>query len=79
MNANNLLKSANESYEGGLFAFRNEVDQNKVGKKHSKFYGKHYLYRTFKKKMALQLSYQINNNSGNSNFITYDFQIVAAI
>jgi hypothetical protein len=28
--------------------------------------------------MALQLSYQINNNSGNSNFITYDFQIVAA-
>jgi hypothetical protein len=23
--------------------------------------------------MALQLSYQINNNSGNSNFITYDF------
>jgi hypothetical protein len=33
------------------FAFRNEVDQNKVGeKKHSKFYGKHYLYRTFGKK-----------------------------
>jgi hypothetical protein len=28
--------------------------------------------------MALQLSYQINNNSGNSNFITMISQIVAA-
>jgi hypothetical protein len=40
-------------------------------KKHSKFYGKHYTEPLVKN--GLQLSYQINNNSGNSNFITYDF------
>ena len=73
-NANNFLKSANESYEGGLFAFRNEVDQNKVGEKNTQNFTINTTYtEPLGKKMALQLSYQINNNSGNSNFITYDF------
>ena len=68
------MKSANESYEGGLFAFRNEVDQNKVGEKNTQNFTVNTAYtEPLGKKMALQLSYQINNNSGNSNFITYDF------
>jgi hypothetical protein len=55
-----------------VFAFRNEVDQNKVGEKHSKFYGNTAYTEPLKN--VLQLSYQINNNSGNSNFITYDLR-----
>jgi hypothetical protein len=61
-----------------VFAFRNEVDQ-KVGEKNTQNFTVNTAYtEPLGKKMALQLSYQINNNSGNSNFITYDFQIVAA-
>lgn len=73
-NSNNFLKSANESYEDGLLANSNEVDQNKVGEKNTQNITVNTTYtEPLGKKMALQLSYQINNNSGDSNFITYDF------
>lgn len=73
-NSNNFLKSSNESYEGGALAFSNEVDQNKVGEKNTQNVSVNTTYtEPLGKKMALQLSYQITNNSGNSNFITYDF------
>ncbi|MBB1192438.1 hypothetical protein DNC80_01990 [Flavobacterium sp. SOK18b] len=73
-NANNFLKSANESFEGGVFAFSNEVDQNKIGEKNTQNLTVNTTYtEPLGKKFALQLSYQIANNSGDSNFITYDF------
>ncbi|WP_167400560.1 outer membrane beta-barrel family protein [Flavobacterium psychrolimnae] len=73
-NANNFLKSANESYEGGVFAFGNEVDQNKIGDKSNQNLALNVAYtEPIGKKLALQLSYQITHNTGNSNFVTYDF------
>lgn len=73
-NANNFLKSANESYEGGIFAFGNEVDQNKIGDKSNQNLALNVAYtEPIGKKLALQLSYQITHNTGNSNFVTYDF------
>ncbi|WP_338646758.1 outer membrane beta-barrel protein [Flavobacterium sp. KS-LB2] len=73
-NANNFLKSANESYEGGVFAFSNEVDQNKLGDKSTQNLGLNVAYtEPIGKKFALQMSYQITHNTGSSNFITYDF------
>lgn len=73
-NADNFLKSANESYEGGVFAFSNEVDQNKIGDKTNQNLALNVAYtEPIGKKFALQLSYQITHNTGNSNFVTYDF------
>lgn len=73
-NANNFLKSDNESYEGGVFAFGNEVDQNKIGDKSNQNLALNVAYtEPIGKKLALQLSYQITHNTGNSNFVTYDF------
>jgi hypothetical protein len=73
-NANNFLKSDNESYEGGVFAFGNEVDQNKIGDKSNQNLALNVAYtEPIGKKLALQLSYQITYNTGNSNFVTYDF------
>ncbi|MBG6063382.1 hypothetical protein IWX83_003192 [Flavobacterium sp. CG_9.1] len=73
-NANNFLKSANESYEGGDFAFSNAVDQNKIGDKSNQNLALNVAYtEPIGKKFALQLSYQITHNTGNSNFVTYDF------
>jgi hypothetical protein len=73
-NADNFLKSANESYEGGVFAFGNEVDQNKIGDKTNQNLALNVAYtEPIGKKFALQLSYQITHNAGSSNFVTYDF------
>ncbi|RKS94843.1 outer membrane receptor protein involved in Fe transport [Flavobacterium limicola] len=73
-NANNFLKSANESYEGGDFAFSNEVDQNKIGDKTNQNLTLNVTYtEPIGKKFAVQLSHQITHNTGNSNFVTYDF------
>ena len=73
-NANNFLKSSNESYENGVFAFSDEVDQNKIGERNTQNLAVTAAYtEPLGKKLALQLSYQITKNSGDSNFITYDF------
>jgi hypothetical protein len=56
------LKSANESYEGGLLPLE-EVDQNKVGEKNTQNFTVNTAYtEPLGKNETLQLSYQINNN-----------------
>ena len=73
-NANNFLKSTNESYDGGVFAFKNDVDQNKIGEKNTQNGAITVAYtEPIGKKFALQLSHQVMFNSGNSSFLTYDF------
>ena len=73
-NANNFLKSTNESYDGGVFAFKNDVDQNKIGEKNTQNGAITVAYtEPIGKKFALQLSHQVMFNSGNSSFLTNDF------
>ncbi|MFV8464308.1 outer membrane beta-barrel protein [Flavobacterium sp. LB1P62] len=73
-NANNFLKSSNESYDGGVFSSRDEVDQNKIGEKRNQNLTVNVAYtEPIGKKFALQFAHQITYNSGESNYLTYDY------
>lgn len=75
--ANNFLKSSNESYEGGVFSSRDDVDQNKIGEKTNQNLAVNVNYtEPIGKKFALQFAYQITHNTGESNYLTYDYSDV---
>ncbi len=76
-NANNFLKSSNESYDGGVFSSRDDVDQNKIGEKTNQNIAVNVAYtEPIGKKFALQFAHQITYNSGESNYLTYDYSDV---
>lgn len=73
-NSNNFLKSYNESYNEGVFSFRDDIDQNKVGEKTNQNLAVNITYtEPLNKNFALQFGYQINHNTGKSNYLTYDY------
>lgn len=73
-NANNFLKSFNESYDEGVFSSRNDVDQNKIGEKTNQNLAINVTYtEPISKRFALQFGYQITHNTGESNYLTYDY------
>jgi len=73
-NSNNFLKSYNESYNEGVFSFRDDIDQNKVGEKTNQNLAVNITYtEPLNKSFALQFGYQINHNTGKSNYLTYDY------
>jgi hypothetical protein len=76
-NANNFLKSSNESYDGGVFSSKDDVDQNKIGEKTNQNLALNVAYtEPIGKKFALQFGHQITYNSGESNYLTYDYSDV---
>lgn len=76
-NANNFLKSSNESYDGGVFSSKDDVDQNKIGEKTNQNLALNVAYtEPIGKKFALQFAHQITYNSGESNYLTYDYSDV---
>lgn len=73
-NSNNFLKSFNESYDEGVFSSRNDVDQNKIGEKTNQNLAVNVTYtEPISKRFALQFGYQITHNTGESNYLTYDY------
>lgn len=73
-NSNNFLKSSNESYDEGVFSSRNDLDQNKIGEKTNQNFAINVTYtEPISKRFALQFGYQITHNTGNSNYLTYDY------
>jgi hypothetical protein len=73
-NSDNFLKSFNESYENGAFSNRDDVDQNKIGDKINKNLAVDITYtEPLSKRFALQFAYQITQNNGKSNYLTYDY------
>lgn len=73
-NSNNFLKSFNESYDEGVFSSRNDVDQNKIGEKTNQNLAINVTYtEPISKRFALQFGYQITHNTGESNYLTYDY------
>ncbi|TDE31535.1 hypothetical protein E0I61_02215 [Flavobacterium ranwuense] len=75
--SNNFLKSSNESYDGGVFSSRDDVDQNKIGEKTSQNLAVNVTYtEPIGKKFAMQVAYQVAHNTGESNYLTYDYSDV---
>ncbi|MBA0882281.1 outer membrane beta-barrel protein [Flavobacterium undicola] len=76
-NSDNFLKSFNESYDGGVFSSRTDVDQNKVGEKTTQNLAVNLTYtEPLSKKFALQFAYQLTHNTGDSDYLTYDYSDV---
>jgi hypothetical protein len=76
-NSDNFLKSSNESYDGGVFASRDDVDQNKIGEKINQNIAVNATYtEPIGKKFALQFAHQITYNTGESNYLTYNYSDV---
>ena len=72
--ANNFLKSLNESYEGGAFSNRVALDQNKIDEKTNQNLTVNVTYtEPIAKKFAMQFAYQVTQNKGESNYLTYDY------
>jgi hypothetical protein len=72
--ANNFLKSFNESYEGGVFSSRIDVDQNKIEAKTNQNLTVNVTYsEPIGKKYAMQFAYQVTQNKGESDYLTYDY------
>jgi hypothetical protein len=75
--SNNFLKSSNESYDGGVFSSRDDVDQNKIGEKTNQNLALNLSYtEPIGKKFAMQFAYQVTYNTGDSNYLTYDYSDV---
>ncbi len=73
-NSNNFLKSSNESYNDGVFASKDDVDQNKIGDKTNQNLTVNLTYtEPIAEKFALQFAHQITYNTGDSNYLTYDY------
>jgi len=72
--ANNFLKSSNESYEDGNFASRVDLDQNKIEEKKNQNLTVNLTYsEPIGKKYAMQFAYQVTQNKGDSNYLTYNY------
>lgn len=75
--SNNFLKSSNESYEGGVFSSRDDVNQNKIGEKTNQNLALNVTYtEPIGKKFAMQFAYQVAHNTGESSYLTYDYSDV---
>ena len=73
-NSNNFLKSSNDSYVNGVFAAKNEVDQNKIGDKITQNFSASFSYsEPIAKQFSLQFAYQIAYDKGKNNYFTYDY------
>ena len=72
--ANNFLKSSNESYENGDFSNRVDLDQNKIDEKTSQNLNVNVTYtEPIAKKFAMQFAYQVTQNKGESDYLTYNY------
>jgi hypothetical protein len=72
--ANNFLKSFNESYEDGVFSSRVDLDQNKIGSKTNQNLNVNVTYtEPIAKKFAMQFAYQVTQNKGESDYLTYNY------
>ncbi len=73
-NSNNFLKSSNESYIDGVFAAKDDVDQNKIGDKTTQNLSASFSYsEPIAKQLSLQFAYQIAYDKGENNYYTYDY------
>jgi hypothetical protein len=73
-NSNNFLKSSNESYIDGVFATKDDVDQNKIGEKTTQNLSASFSYsEPLAKQLSLQFAYQIAYDKGENNYYTYDY------
>ena len=78
-NANNFLKSNNESYTAGISSSTIDVNQNKIGERVTQSSNINLSYtEPLGKKFALLFSYQIDYNTGNNKQLTYDFSSSSA-
>ncbi len=72
--ANNFLKSDNESYVGGVLSTNNVINQNKIGERTTQNNSLNLIYtEPIGKKFSVQFGYQIDYNTGENNQLTYDF------
>ncbi len=72
--ANNFLKSSNESYENGVFSNRIDLDQNKIDQKTNQNLSVNATYtEPIAKKFAIQFAYQVTQNKGESDYLTYNY------
>jgi hypothetical protein len=73
-NSNNFLKSTNTSYEDGIFSSKEDVNQNKIGDRTNQNLDVNAIYtEPLGKKYSVQLGYQLMQNTGESNSLTYNF------
>ncbi|MES2240854.1 MAG: outer membrane beta-barrel protein [Bacteroidota bacterium] len=73
-NSNNFLKSSNESYVDGVYAKKDDVDQNKIGDRSNQNFTANFSYsEPIAKQFALQFAYQISYDKGKNNYFTYDY------
>ncbi|HJR99872.1 MAG TPA: outer membrane beta-barrel protein [Flavobacterium sp.] len=73
-NSNNFLKSSNESYIDGVFATREDVNQNKIGDRTNQNLAVSFSYsEPLSKQLSLQFAYQITYDKGKNNYFTYDY------
>jgi hypothetical protein len=72
--ANNFLKSSNESYENGVFSSKIDLDQNKIEEKTNQNLTLNVTYtEPIAKKFAMQFAYQVTQNKGESDYLTYNY------
>lgn len=72
--ANNFLKSSNESYEAGILSSKVDLDQNKIEEKTNQNLTLNATYtEPIAKKFAMQFAYQITQNTGESDYLTYNY------
>ena len=77
-NANNFLKSDNQSFIAGVSSSSINVNQNKIGERITQNSNLNLSYtEPLGKKFALLFSYQIDYNTGNNNQLTYNFSNVS--
>ncbi len=78
-NANNFLESNNDSYFSGILSSNINVNQNKIGEKTTRTNILNIAYtEPIGKKLALQIGYQIDYNTGQNNQLTYDFSKITS-
>jgi hypothetical protein len=74
IDSNNFLKSLNESYEEGNFSSRVDLDQNKIEEKTNQNLTVNVTYsEPIGKKYAMQFAYQVTQNKGESDYLTYNY------
>jgi hypothetical protein len=72
--ANNFLKSFNESYKDGALDSRVDLDQNKIEEKTNQNLTVNATYtEPIGKKYAMQFGYQVTQNKGESDYLTYNY------
>jgi hypothetical protein len=76
--ANNFLKSFNESYKDGALDSRVDLDQNKIEEKTNQNLTVNATYtEPIGKKYAMQFGYQVTQNKGESDYLTYNYSALS--